>query len=48
MRIKRPCEVRYDPFTSSVVVLNDKKALQNFAQTLTRDVEQLERAMAAL
>ncbi|XP_060569206.1 tyrosine 3-monooxygenase-like [Ruditapes philippinarum] len=48
MKIKRPCEVRYDPFTSSVVVLNDKKALQNFAQTLTRDVEQLERAMAAL
>ncbi|XP_045196696.2 tyrosine 3-monooxygenase-like [Mercenaria mercenaria] len=48
MKIKRPFEIRYDPFTSSVVVLNDKKALQNLALTLTRDTEQLERAMAAL
>ncbi|KAH3746584.1 tyrosine 3-monooxygenase-like [Dreissena polymorpha] len=47
-RIRRPYEVRYDPFTSSVVVLDDKLAMKKLTENITLDVEQLNRAMAAI
>ncbi|KAL4233456.1 hypothetical protein ACF0H5_008137 [Mactra antiquata] len=47
-KIKRPYEVRYNPFTNSIIVLNDRKAIQNLADTIANDTEQLERAMASL
>lgn len=48
VKIKRPYEVRYDPFTNSVVVLDDRKALKSLAESLTFDMEQLQRAMTSL
>lgn len=47
-KIQRPYEVRYDPFTNSVIVLNDKKELKQLTESLSHDIEQLERAMISL
>jgi len=48
VRIKRPYEVRYDPYTSSIVVLNDKRVLKDLSDALAQDMEQLNRAMATI
>ncbi|WAR08198.1 TY3H-like protein [Mya arenaria] len=47
-KIKRPYEVRYDPYTNSIVVLNDKAVLKTLADNIAQDTEQMTRAMAAI
>ena len=45
LKIDRPYEVRYDPFTSSMVLLNSKESILKMVEDMRFDLEKMEKAM---
>ncbi len=46
--IKRPFEVRYDPYTQSVQVIDNKDTLLNLTDVIKGDVQHLRNVVARL